>query len=219
MNWLKRKFLHLVPLLALTAVVGDAESAVLIDDFTTAQSVFNGSTGPVNVTGTQLGNLTRIITAAASPNDAETEVNIGNGFLNISNDSDSAGTASVFYSFDAVNLASVADGLLFNISLIDLSSEIQLIANGTSVFDFANLGFQGLYEIEFAQFSNPAAFNNLTSLRLNFRGAQSWDGQFGSLTADSKNVPEPSTLFLLTFGLAALARARYCKVVKTPKAG
>lgn len=218
MNWLKRNLLHLVPLLALTAVVGDAQSAVLIDDFTAAQSVLNGSTGPVNVTATQLSNLTRIITAAASPNDAETEVNISNGFLNISNDSDSTGTASVFYSFDAVNLASIADGFLFNITFIDLSSEIQLIANGTSVFDFANLGLQSLYEIEFAQFSNPAAFNNLTSLRLNFRGAQSWDGQFGSLAADSKNVPEPSTLFLLIFGLAAVGRSRFCRVVKNAKA-
>ncbi|AEF99303.1 PEP motif putative anchor domain protein [Methylomonas methanica MC09] len=214
MNWLKRNLLYFVPLLALAAVASDVQSAVLIDDFSTAQSVMNGSSGPVNVTGSQLSNLTRIITATASPNDAETTVEINHGFLNIYNDFGSTGTASIFYSFDAANLASIADGLLFNIRLIDLSAEIELIANGTSRFDFANIGVQSLYEIEFAQFSDSSVFSHLVSLRLNFRGAEDWDGQFGPLTADSSNVPEPSTLFLLTFGLGILGYSRAYRIAK-----
>lgn len=216
LNWFTPYFL-LVSLFA-SVVVRDVQAAVLIDDFTTAQSVLNGSTGPVNVTGTQLSNLMRTITATASPDDAETAVDIRNGFLNIFNDFGSTGTVSIFYSFDADDLASVADGFLFNIGVIDLDSEIELIANETSVFGFANLGAQTLYEIEFAQFTNPAVFKNLTSLRLNFRGVEDWDGQFGLLTVDSNKVPEPSTLLLLAFGLTALGRSRPGGVVKNANA-
>lgn len=215
MSCLKRSLLKFLPILALTAVVSNVQSAVLIDDFSTAQSVMNGSAGPVNVTGSQLGNLTRIITATASPNDAETTVEINSGFLNIYNDFGSTGTASIFYSFDAADLASIADGLLFNIGLIDLSAEIELIANGTSRFDFANVGVQNLFEIEFAQFSDVSVFSHLVSLRLNFRGAEDWDGQFGPFTADSSSVPEPSTLFLLALGLGALGYSRVYRVAKT----
>lgn len=215
MSCLKRSLLKFLPFLALTAVVSNVQSAVLIDDFSTAQSVMNGSAGPVNVTGSQLGNLTRIITATASPNDAETTVEINSGFLNIYNDFGSTGTASIFYSFDAADLASIADGLLFNIGLIDLSAEIELIANGTSRFDFANVGVQNLFEIEFAQFSDVSVFSHLVSLRLNFRGAEDWDGQFGPFTADSSSVPEPSTLFLLALGLGALGYSRGYRAAKT----
>lgn len=209
MNWLKRNLLCVTPLLALLFVAHDAQSAVLIDNFTTAQSVLNGSTGPVNIGNSQLDNLTRTITASPSSAEAETKVTIKNSFLNISNDSDSSGTASIFYSFDATDLTSVADRFLLKIGFIDLSAEIQLVANESSVFGFANLGGQQLYKVDFAQFSNPTAFTNLTSLRLNFRGAQSWDARFGSLAANSKDVPEPSTFLLLALGLAMLAQTTF----------
>lgn len=209
LSWLKRNLLCVTPLLALMSIVHDAQSAVLIDNFATAQSVLNGSTGPVNIGSSQLNNLTRTITASASSDEAETKVEIKNSFLNISNDSDSSGTASIFYSFNATDLTSVADGLLLKISFIDLSAEIQLVANETSVFGFASLGAEHLYEVDFAQFSNPMVFTNLTSLRLNFRGAQSWDARFGSLTANSKDVPEPSTFLLLALGMAILAQTTF----------
>ncbi|MCQ8105344.1 PEP-CTERM sorting domain-containing protein [Methylomonas sp. SURF-2] len=179
----------------------------MIDNFSTAQSVLNGSSGPVNIGNSQLDNLTRIITASPSSADAETSVSIKKSFLNISNDSDSIGTASIFYSFDAIDLASAADGLVLKIVFLDLSAEIQVIANEISLFGFSGLGEEKQFEINFSQFSDPAVFTNLTSLRLNFRGAQSWDARFGSLAASDRSaVPEPSILLLFLIGLVMLSQ-------------
>lgn len=216
MNTLKLKLLQMAALLVLSVMVHDAAAAVLIDDFTTGQSLIlttsSGSShtqqtgSPANIaTGTQLGNLTRTLIASASDG-GTTKIYVGGGYLDFLTDSGlsgPAGEASIIYSFDVIDLASISDGLLLGIDFIDSNTQVEVIANNQSVFSFATLGVGDAYEIDFSQFSNPAVFSQLTSLRLNFRGARSWDASFKSLATDS-NVPEPSSILLLMIGAASL---------------
>lgn len=215
LNSTNRNRLHLTLISAFMFFVGAVKADILIDDFKTTQDVFNGSTGPINITsGTQLTGLTRtlIATSSASPSNAKTSIDIQDGYLDIANSFGSSGTVSIEYSFSGVDLAATARSFLLDVDFVDSSPEIQLIANGSSVFDFVVIGL-GLFEIQFTQFSNPFAFSNLTSLQLNLMGPSNWDASFKSLSAESNNVPEPSILSLLLLGLAASVRDKFYRVV------
>ena len=201
-----RKLKKLTTLFSLLVCMQSVQAGVLIDDFTDYQEAINSTDGPMSIVGTDLPNLLRTLTATASPGSGETEAIVENGLLRISNDSDSSGTVSVFYSFNASDLISVAEGFLFDIDFINRSHEVQLIANATSLFDFVNLGGAGQYEIAFSQFTDPSVFAQLTSLEFNFRGVKSWDARFGLLATDSKNVPEPPVIVLLAAGFMALSK-------------
>ncbi|OAI13235.1 hypothetical protein A1359_12590 [Methylomonas lenta] len=206
LNMVIRKLVKLIALFTLILSAQTVQAGVIIDDFTDFQAVSNGENGPISVVGTDLPNLLRTLTATASPGNGEAEVVVANGVLNISNDFGSIGTTSIFYSFNTIDLAAIADGFLFNINFIDLSHEVQMVANATSFFDFVNFGGVGHYEIGFSQFTDPSVFNRLTSLQLNFRGVKNWDARFGSLVTETKSVPEPSVIALLAVGLTALSK-------------
>lgn len=206
MDMTTQKLKKLTSIFLLFVGMQGAQAGVLIDDFTDYQEAINGTDGPMNIVGTDLPNLLRTLTATASPGSGETEVIVENGLLHISNDSDSSGTVSVFYSFNAIDLTSVAEGFLFDIDFINRSHEVQVIANATSLFDFVNFGGAGQYEIAFSQFTDPSVFAQLTSLELNFRGVKSWDARFGLLATDSKQVPEPSVIVLLALGFMVMSK-------------
>jgi hypothetical protein len=207
-----RKLIKLIALFTLILSAQIVQAGVIIDDFTDFQAVSNGENGPVSITGTNLGNLTRIITATPSQGGTSTEVVVEAGAFSINNSNDSNGVSSIFYSFNAIDLAAVADAFLFNIIAIDsndLSQQVQFIAmNGASSaeFGFVNVGGPGQLEIEFSQFTNPAVFSHLTGLRLTFKGVQALDSAFGSLATESKSVPEPSVIVLLVVGLMAMSQ-------------
>jgi hypothetical protein len=207
-----RKLIKLIALFTLILSAQIVQAGVIIDDFTDFQAVSNGENGPVSITGTNLGNLTRIITATPSQGGTSTEVVVEAGAFSINNSNDSNGVSSIFYSFNAIDLAAVADAFLFNIIAIDsndLSQQVQFIAmNGASSveFGFVNVGGPGQLEIEFSQFTNPAVFSHLMGLRLTFKGVQALDSAFGSLATESKSVPEPSVIVLLVVGLMAMSQ-------------
>lgn len=203
-----RKLKKLTSILSLFLYLQGAQAGgVLIDGFTDFETINNDTTAEKPISGTDLPNLLRTLTATET-SDGETEVSVEKGFLHISNDYGSSGTASIFYSFDTFNLASVAEGFLFNIDFIDLEDEVQLeiIANATSVFSFVTLDVAEQYEIKFSQFTIPSVFNQLTSLQLNFKGVENWDGSFGSFVTNSKTVPEPSVIVLLIAGFIAMGK-------------
>ena len=181
-------------------------AAVMIDDFTDFQAATNETQGPLGVNGSQLSNLARTLTATPSLN-AETEVVVESGALSIANNSDSTGTASIYYSFDPVDLTVGSDALVLDLDFIDLFHEIQIIANNSSVYGFANLTGVGEYLIGFSQFTNPLVFKQLTSLELKFRGDKAWDAVYGALSTNT-TVPEPSVIALLSLGLMVLSRTQ-----------
>ena len=190
--------------LLLTAKYGLA--AVVIDDFTDFQVATNETQGPVGVNGSELSNLTRTLTATPSLN-AETEVVVESGALSIANNSDSTGTASIYYSFDSIDLTAGSDAFVLNLDFIDLFHEIQIIANNSSVYGFASFSGVGQYLIGFSQFTNPLVFTQLTSLELKFRGDKAWDAVYGGLSTNT-TVPEPSAVVLWSLGLMLLSRTR-----------
>ncbi len=190
--------------LLLTAKYGLA--AVVIDDFTDFQVATNETQGPVGVNGSELSNLTRTLTATPSLN-AETEGVVESGALSIANNSDSTGTASIYYSFDSIDLTAGSDAFVLNLDFIDLFHEIQIIANNSSVYGFASFSGVGQYLIGFSQFTNPLVFTQLTSLELKFRGDKAWDAVYGGLSTNT-TVPEPSAVVLWSLGLMLLSRTR-----------
>jgi hypothetical protein len=196
-------------MLALALFAHNAESGILIDNFSDFQAVDNGVDGPRGIIGTELLNVQRTITATASSSSTTTEVVVEGSLLTISNDIASNGTASIYYSFSNINLAAFANALLFTVVSIDRpGNEIQMIANGTSFFLLPNFGGIGQHSISFSQFSTPLVFTQLESLELKFQGPETWNAQFSSLTTNSKIVPEPSIAILLAIGLIAVGVTR-----------
>ncbi len=208
MSTVSKKFKISMSFLIWILLIHNGHAALLIDDFNDFQYATNGVDGPMSITGTQLTHLTRTLTASASANQgAETEVVAEGGGLSISNNTDSSGVASIYYSFDLIDLTVVADALLFNIGFNDIGHEIQVLANNSAVYGFTSVSGVGSYLIEFSQFTNPWVFKQLTSLELRFQGEQAWDVLYGSFSASTTSVPEPSVLALLSMGLMLLSRA------------
>ncbi|WP_445371413.1 hypothetical protein ACH518_20305 [Methylomonas sp. HW2-6] len=187
--------------LSLTLFAEHAVSATLIDDFSDFQAVDNGSDGPVAIVGSDLNGITRTLTATPFSNGDTSEVVVEAGLLTVSN-GPSGGIASVFYSFDTIDLASLAGAFTFATEFMDLSHQVQLIANGSSIFGFTDLGL-GQHVIAFTQFSDPGVFSNLNSLELKFQGRDAWDAQFKLLATSNNTVPEPPVVALLAIGLLA----------------
>ena len=191
-----------------------AESATLIDNFANLQSTTNTVNGPVNVSGSGLSNLQRTLNSSPTPG-GTTRVFVEDGLLTVGNSSNSTGTASVFYNFDAIDLTAFANALVLTTESSDATYQIQMIANGTSMLSFQNLasvaiGSPSTIRFDFSQFSNPTAFKNLNSLELKLRGTNAaWDADFSNLST----VPEPSITALFIIGALGIAGGRRQKVV------
>ncbi len=196
-------------MLALTLFVHNAESGILIDNFSDFQLVINNTDGSPGITGTNLSNVDRTITATASSIDDYTGVVVEDGLLTIFNSIASNGIASIKYSFNNIDLTAFANALLFTAVSIDRpGNEIQMIANGTSFLVLPDFKDIGQHSVSFSQFSDASVFAQLKSLELQFQGHETWNAQFSSLTTNSKMVPEPSIAILLAIGLIAVGVTR-----------
>ncbi len=200
-----------VLMLALALFTHNAESGIVIDNFSDFQAIDNGSDGPRGITGTDLINAQRTLTATASSSTSTTEVVVEDGLLTIYNTIASKGTASIYYTFNSINLSAFANALQFTAMSVDHpGNEVKIIANNSSSFVLPN--FTGdQHSINFSQFSDASVFTQLNSLRLQFQGPETWNAGFSSLTTVSKTVPEPSLTALFTIGLIAIGSLTHRK--------
>ncbi len=199
MNTLMPKFIT-ASMLGITLFAQNAEAGVLIDNFTDFQAAEDDVAGPMTISGTNLSNVKRTLTATPSLG-GSTEIVVEDGLLNISNNTDSAGTASIYYSFNTIDLSAFANSFeLTSVFNDTINHGVTLIANDSSTFAFQNLSGIGDHYFNFSQFSDPSVFTNLTSLEMKFQGDVAWDAQFSLMT-----VPEPSITALLTIGLVGIA--------------
>ncbi len=207
--------IHLFGLiLTLVIFTQSVDAATLIDNFANFQTTTNTANGPANVSGSDLNNLQRTLNASPTPG-GTTRIFVEDGLLTVGNSSSSTGTASIYYSFDAIDFTTFANALALTTESSDATYQIQMIANGTSILSIQNLasvaiGSPSTIKFDFSQFSNPAAFKNLNSLELKLRGTNAaWDADFSNLTT----VPEPSVTALLIIGALGIASGRRQKAL------
>ncbi|PPD32658.1 MAG: hypothetical protein CTY19_11050 [Methylomonas sp.] len=174
-----------------------------------------------NITGTDLHDVTRQFIAEASfgkiSYQTKIDVKQDSGELAISNDPRSAVLASVLWNFQPIDLTSHGDTLLFDIKKLNLNVNIEFIVNGVSSSGIKNFTEVGDVEFSFSDFSQPEQFGNVSSLRLNFSGPGSWDGQFGALSILNRSpelvgsVPLPPSFILMAsslIGLVTITRSK-----------
>ncbi|OAI20771.1 hypothetical protein A1507_04775 [Methylomonas koyamae] len=179
-------------------------SVLTIDNFTHVQTAIDrgntvGSPTTVNqLTGTDLTNASRTFSAVASGTTYanKEEITSGGNVLKITNGGTSAGTASIVWNFDPINFTAHGNAILLEILSIDLGVQVEMIANGSSTSGVQSFSGPGSFWLGFDEFSNPAAFSNVNSFRLNFSGPAAWDGQFRVL-ATSFPVPLPPAFWLM----------------------
>jgi len=116
-------------------------SALIIDDFTQVQTVFDrgnsvaATTSTANIlTGTDLAHASRTFTALATANKIANREDIASGgnLLSISNSAGSSGTASILWNFDPVNFTSSSNAIQLEVVKINHDVKVEMIANGTS---------------------------------------------------------------------------------------
>ncbi|PKM11527.1 MAG: hypothetical protein CVV13_08865 [Gammaproteobacteria bacterium HGW-Gammaproteobacteria-3] len=203
-------------------------SILVIDDFTDFQQVVDAgnpitatSAGPLALTGSDLAGIQRTITSTATGGGfGSQEITIGEpggvgtgGVLAISNNTFSAGSASLFWSgFTTTDFSAFANAILLDVLAIDLNVSVEMIVNGTSTSGFQAFAGPGNFFVDFVNFSDPSVFAAVNSLQLNFTGPQAWDGQFRLLAVQNNTtVPEPASLALLGLafiGFGVLRRKR-----------
>ena len=192
-----------LPLLTLLFLFGvhKAEAAIMIDDFTDVQEAVGVESTPMNLKDIGSSSITRILIA-----ESDTDIDVGYGYLDLSNREGQAGTLSVLYKFGnsvtGIDLDDIAEALLFNVKAVSVRADLEIIANDNDSLKFViNNIATGQYRIGFSEFTGPEdTFSQLTSLELKFSGDSDWsvllDGGFSA-------VPEPSLLALLVIGLLA----------------
>ncbi len=201
MNIATRKLSITLLTLASALLTHNAAAATLIDDFSDFQIATNEVNHLSPILGTDLQNVERTLTATSN---SFTEIIADDHLLTVSNGFDTE-TTSLYYSFSPINLSALANAFLLTIEDDDQQPyQIQLIANGSSIYGFADFGGIGRHSINFSWFSNPDVFSHLESLEIKFEGSSAWDGQFSRLMADMNSVPEPSVLALLLVGLLGI---------------
>lgn len=186
-------------------------AATIIDDFEDFQEAHNiiqPSSGPVTISSTELsGVISRSFGISSTGGEDSGRMYSEAGELSIASDTGSIVNASVIYDFDNINLANMANALLFNIES-DLSTQIEIIVNQTSSFVFQNSPQLTQYIVLFSSFNSPEAFSQLASLRINFNTLEDGDLLMSGISATMTSVPEPSIAALLSIGLLALSRNR-----------
>lgn len=200
-------------LIAGLTLSGASQASVLaIDNFTHAQTVFDdgGSAGSAsntvsNLTGTDLAHVSRTFIAQASGTKLSntTEIVSGGNQLIISNEGRSAGTASILWNFEPINLTAHGNAILLEVLAIDHYVKVEMIANGTSSSGLHSFSGTDNFLVNFSDFYNPAEFANLHSFSLNFSGPAKWDGQFRLLTTATP-VPAPGAFGLMGAALLGL---------------
>jgi len=190
-------------------------SALIIDDFTQAQAVFDrgnsvaATTNTTNIlTGTNLTNASRTFTALATANKSANreDISTNGGLLSISNSAGSSGTATILWNFDPVNFTSSSNAILLDVVTINHDFNVEMIANGTSSSGVKNFNATGNYLINFSDFSNSSVFTNMSSLSLIFTGPLTWGGDFKLSTA-TQPVAAPVTAVPLPPALALMGSA------------
>lgn len=205
-----RKNLVCLGYLLLILSLQTANAATVIDDFDDVQKVFSTSqptAAPISISSTNLGGLLRSLSITSSGDDDSAEMFSKNGFLSIGSDAGTTSNASIYYNFAGINLASIADMLVFDIATIDIGTQIRIIANGTSEFLFQDISLAGQYSASLLSFSQPGVFGNLTNLEININSLSNTDLRLGRISAfKTDSVPEPSSLALLAIGVLTLSR-------------
>lgn len=207
--------------------VNVAQADILtIDSFTQSQKIIDyGDTAGASqnsqsvTSGSDIANTTRLLIAEATfgDEDYKTTVAVKNGILKISNDPDSAVLAAVKWSFQPVNFNAYGNTLALEVNDVDLNVGIEVIVNDLYSSGIKSFSGTGSFEVGFSEFLQPNLFNSVSSLRLNFTGPASWDGQFGPLTVINRSTPEvgsvplpPSFVLMASslFGLVSISRLK-----------
>lgn len=190
-------------------------SVLIIDDFSDTQSFYDkgatpGSTSNTlnNITGTSLANLSRTFIAQAPdvfPSSKE-YIEAGGYSLRISNTGLSTGIANIQWDFDPIDFTSY--GHEIRLEVLDIindpkvSVSVEMVVNGVSGSGLKAFSKTGDISFAFNDFTNPALFTEVNSLRLNFAGTAGWNSKFrfsamaspqGGLTA----VPLPTSVVLM----------------------
>lgn len=198
-----------------------------IDSFTHSQKITDrGDTASDTqnlqsaIAGSDIDNTSRLLIAKATFGDEtyKTTVGIKDGILKISNNPDSAVLAAVKWSFQPTNFKDYGDTLALEVKDIDLNVVgIEVIINDLHSSGIKSFSGAGSFEIGFSEFLQPNLFNSVSSLRLNFTGPASWDGQFGPLTVINRSTPQigsvplPPAYILMAsslFGLVSISRSK-----------
>lgn len=159
----------------------------------------------VNLTGTDLANASRTFIAEATVDSFanKEEIVSGDKLLKISNSAGSSGTASILWNFDPINLNNHGNTILLKVLAIDLDVNLEMLANDTSSSGIKTVSGTTDFLVNFNDFTDPVAFANLRSFRLNFNGPEAWDGQF-QLLATTTPVPVPAAFTLMGSALIGL---------------
>ena len=211
---IRRRLLLLAVLTFLgTALFGEARASVIIDQFTTTQTVstlFGTNPNTLTGLGTETISGTRTMSATASPTVTGATMQAASGQLSTSmlGTFQTGNTSSFglsYGTFGPLDVTTGNQGLIFSdISVASSGSgtvSILVTANGTSAYTLtAPTGNTVQALILFSQFSNPGVFTALTSLDFTITFAQSTGGTAPTLTIDAPvffgTVPEPSTFVM-----------------------
>jgi hypothetical protein len=227
---IKTSLLKIGYTLAITSSVlfiNAAQADILtIDSFTQSQKITDRGDTASNsqnlqsaIAGSDIENTSRLLIAEASFGKAayKTTVETKEGSLKISNNPDSAVLAAVKWSFQPINFKDYGDTLALEVKDIDLNVGIEVIINDLYSSGIKSFSGAGSFEVGFSEFLQPSLFNSVSSLRFNFTGPASWDGQFGPLKVINRSTPEigsvplPPAYILMAsslFGLVSISRSK-----------
>lgn len=132
--------------------------------------------------------------------------------LEISNSANSTGLASIFYTLNGGDFYDYGNAIVLDVKTIDLSTQVEIVINGLASSGFQSFTGTGQFYALLSSFSNNSELNSVSTVQLNFKGAQSYDGTFDNFGIDTppppQSAPEPATMALMGLGLAGFAAAR-----------